>query len=358
MSEPIQPTAEPNVGEPSAPASEDNPVDNLMSRLQAHFAREEQSDEGEPAEGPGAERPDDAELSQTEPAKNEVEATEPDTQKAEKTRDDPKEDLARARDRAELRKAQSELVKAKAEADKVARRVAEIEALAKQNPVKLVEQLSGLSFKDFIERTAKGDFDDRSNLPPDVREKLKLVDEWQAERERMAREAEEAREREEHEQQRSAAREADRPRVAELIDESAHPVLSSRDDAIDAILDIAYEALDRGERPNVQEIIANLEKTASERLVSYLTDKKLLRALLAKDGVKSALTEALGLSQQQSAGPASGLEGSRTAESRNAPRSVASLNEVPSRSDRELTDAEERAEAARALRMWMEAQGQ
>lgn len=358
MSEPIQPTAEPNVGEPSVPAESDNPVDSLMSRLQAHFAREEQGDTGDatPEPEPEPEKPAKADAP-TEPEKGKGDP-EPEKPKPAKGDEDPKEDLARARDRAELRRAQGELVKVKAEAEQAARKVAEIESLAKNNPVKLIEKLSGLTFQQFMERTAKGDFDDRAGLPPEVQEKLRLVDEWQAERERMQREAEESRQREESEAQRKAARVADRPKVTALIDESSHPLLASQEDSADMVLDIAYEILDRGERPNVREIIDGLERSAGERMTAYLTNQKLVKALVTKEPIRAILSEALGLKQQQSAGPASSHQGDPSKTTRTSPRSVASLNEVPSRSDRELTEAEERAEAARALRAWMDAQGQ
>jgi hypothetical protein len=344
------PVAETNTGtstsEPATP--EHNPVDDLIARLGAHYAQEERESSDEPEPAPEPEKAKAAPEKAPEP-------TEPEKPKVEaKDDDDPKLELQRAREKAELRKVQAEALKHKQQAEALTKQLGEIEALAKANPVKLVEKLSGLKFHEFMERTAKGDFDERADLPPDVREKLKLVDEWQAERDRMAREAKEAEQRQQAEAQRAAERAADRPRVASLIDEAQFPLLAAKDDSADMVLDIAYELLDKGEKPNVKEIIAGLEKAATESFTDYLTSAKMVKALCAANpAIKATWSEALGLKQQQPAGPASSSEGdSKKTEQRTPPRTVASLNEVPSRTDRDLTEEEERAERIRALRQF------
>src|SRR5687768_11049935 len=168
MSEPIESVAETNTDAPetSEPADDSatdhNPVDNLMARLQAHFAQEEGERESEPAPPAKPEpklKADDVDQPK-EPVKDEPPKAES------KDDDDPKLELQRAREKSELRRIQSEALKFKTQAEEAARKYAELEQLGKQNPVKLIEKVSGLTFQQFMERTAKGDFDDNAPQLP------------------------------------------------------------------------------------------------------------------------------------------------------------------------------------------------
>jgi hypothetical protein len=219
----------------------------------------------------------------------------------------------------------------------------------KANPLKVLEQLAGDTFANIMSRAGKGEFDEQTAaLPPELQQKLAKVDEL------LEREA-----KRQKEDARRLDFAADLPKVAKLLQDKAehYPLFASLGDGPRELLTMYYDALDKGQTPNLLAMLTEFEQEGAASLTESLGNAKLVRAVLAKNpSIRTALTEALGLGK-----PTTPQDAAQHAEAReskepgNTPRSVATPAEVISRSAHEQTEEEEMREAARLWRLHSQA---
>jgi hypothetical protein len=373
-----EPAAADNAGQQSEAVATDTPpqadlADTLIGRLRAKFGK--QPDASEPTT---SEPEPTAEAAATEtPAADAAETkvdeapAEPEPEKPPAKKDDGLE-LKHARALAELERtkvselkqtkaAEAALARAKAAEDKLE----ELRAKAKKNPLKVMEELSEEQFAAIMAKAGKGEYDvpEPQALPPEVQAELDYVKELRKEREEQRKV-----------EARKADMAADLPKVQKFLEVGADkfPTIASFDGAANDVLEMYYDALDRSEKtgaakPNLDEMLADAEQTARANYLEGFTNVKLVKHMISADPkVRTLLIEALGLTEQNPAGPASGSQGDpkqrpATAKAPDSstptpPRTVATHTEAPARTPGdELSEDELRAERIRLFRQAIEA---
>ncbi len=326
-----------NTGNPAetsttSPPPETTPVLSLMERLKARVDAESDSDSA----------PDAASSSPAD-ATGDAPTGEPATEKAPEPpkSEDQRLELAHGRALDSLKKATGENVSLKAANAKLTGELSSLKERAKADPLAVIAELHGSDWREILQKAARGDFDKRTpQVPPEIAEKLAYLD--------KLREREEARQREEA---RRADMEADKPRVAKILESDADkfPILASFEDSADLLLETYYDDQSRGDETNFLDLCKRMEESGTQTATAFFTNRKLVAHLVnSNQAVRQALSEALGLTKQQAAVPQAA---NRDRSSPTAPRTLASATEVPSRSDREDTDEERRAES---IRLWRE----
>jgi hypothetical protein len=193
----------------------------------------------------------------------------------------------------EVAKVERELrgVKADLETEKKARTAAEgkftaLEKDIQSNWIKAVEKLKGKPFHELMEAAAKGEFDEKPKheLPDDVREAV----EWakQERKERAEKAAADA---------KLAQKNKSAPVIKAFLDgvTEDYPLVTSMPNAHQAILDIAFEELEKtGRQPDLHSIAEDIEKEAAAQFDGYFGNEKLLAALL-KNPKRLAAVKAL-----------------------------------------------------------------
>jgi hypothetical protein len=313
--------------EPEQDGIDTNPVGRLMARLrkgyEAQAAKDAEGEQPAAEATPEPEKPKDEPASEQEPEKPEA-------------KENAKLELEHARALSKVRELATDNAKLSKRAETAERELNALRTAGKGNPLKVLEQLAGDTFANIMQRASKGEFDAPSapQLPPEMEEKLKKMDAI------LEREA-----KREKEEQRKQAFAADLPKLKQFLADKAteFPLWTAFDDAAEELLSMVYDAQDKGENPNVVELLRQCEQEGEASLTEQLTNKKLVAHLAAKNpSIRSALTEALGLGKQ----PPQAAQPSKEPGEK-SPRSVATPTEVLTRSTHEMTEEEEMAEAAK-----------
>lgn len=350
------PVAADNTGtEQSTPPSEETSAPlTLMQRLRAKYGDNPTSEEpaAEAAtDTPPATPPDAQEKPKEEPPKEGEPAAEP-------PKEEPKPadrlELQNARLTKDLTKAKSEGLEFKKRADTAESELTGLRERGKKDPIALAAELAGMDWKDLLGRYAKGEYDQRSpTMSPEIQELRDYV------KQQKAREAEQAKL-----AKRQADFAADLPKVKQLLEVSAaeFPIFAAMPDAAEELLNELYDEEERtGKKADasvLRDRLAELEETGKKTFGEYLSNKKLLAHVASTNpAARAAMSEALGLTTQNTAGPASSPQGTPTTPRPDAspPRTVATQTEVPTRTDREPTEDELRAESISLLRKGREA---
>ncbi|HEY3499249.1 MAG TPA: hypothetical protein VGK73_31385 [Polyangiaceae bacterium] len=259
-------------------APEDNPADIYA----AMFAEEN----GEPAPAKD-EKPKEEPSAEAAPAAETVE--EPVAEEQPKPKEEPKrEELALAKVERDLRHANETLATEKKARATAEQKLSALETKLKSNWIKAAEEATGKPFHELMELAAKGEFDEKPQpkfeLPDDVKETL----EWAKEerRQRAEKAAADARE---------ATKNKSAPVIKAFLDgvTDDYPLVTSMPNAHQAILDIAFEELEKtGRQPDLHSIAEDIEKEARAQFDAYFGNDKLLAALL-KDPKRRAAVQAL-----------------------------------------------------------------
>jgi hypothetical protein len=244
--------------------------------------------------------------------------------------------------------------------------LAELKERAKRNPLKFLEDFAEQPFAEIMAKGAKGEFDDEiSKLPKAVQEELAAAKKFREKAEALERAETERRTKEAAQAKRQRDMDADRPKVQKFLEVSAEklPIFSAFDDSGEELLAEFYDRLDKAKPgdppPDLRKLAAEFEEQGAKTFAEYFTNKKLLTHFVSTNPqVRTLLHEVLGLTEQKNASPASGSQGATNKprpEENAPPKTVATLTEIPARSDRELSDEELRQESIRLLRQGREA---
>lgn len=219
---------------------------------------------------------------------------EPEPAKVEPVVEKTRVELAYAKAQRELKAHKAELEKLKAGGDGLEK----LKASFAKNPLKALEEATGKPIKEIFEAARRGDYDIRDDLPEDVKEKLKWVEQLQAkeaEREKIA-EAERAK----------AARVAERtnaiPRVKSLIESEAskYPFLSAVDTGAEHVIDEIYDRMDAGHEVDVPQVMAFINGRAQEVASFWLRQKDVISQIVKSDAkIRETLLAMLGTSGGQ-----------------------------------------------------------
>ena len=339
-----EPVAAANTGEPQstppeeAETSSDSPIGTLMGRLRAKFG---DNPTGDTAEAPAATETPPAPEAKPEPEKPPAEPEPPKPDRLE---------LQHARALADLTKVKSEALTNKSRADAAEAKLAALLERGKNDPIALAAELHGKDWKELLSSYAKGEFDQRApQRSPEEQELHDYV------RKMKARDAER-----EKQEKRQADFATDLPKVKQLLEVSGadFPIFTSFPDAAEELLSELYDEADKkgGQMPDIRERLAALEETGKKSFADYFANKKLVSHIAATNpAARAAMAEALSLPEQK-VSPVSSSQGtSTTTRPGDPPRTVATQTEVPSRTDREPTDEELRAESIALLRKGREA---
>lgn len=346
-----------------------DPMAALMERLRSKFGENPSDalpDGGEGAGEPQGTGDSGGEANQTgdqgdsagekpEGAAAKPEEVKPDDAKTseEKPETTAAEDLQHARALRDLRKTQGENVTLKKRAETAEARWAAWEKRFKEgNPLEALEEIRGQSFKEIIEQAREGKFDkkEKVELPPEVQAELDYAKERRLREEKEAQAA-----------KRNSDKAADLPKVKQFLDARGDnfPIFASFDTAAEDLVDLIYDRMDEndGNPPNIVELCKELEGAAAKNFGEFFTNKKLIKHMATSNPqIRASLLDALGITEQKPAGPASGSQGDNkqqrstaTTQRVEAPRTVATETEIPTRVEREPTEDELRAESVRLL---------
>lgn len=228
-----------------------------------------------------------------------------------------------------------------------------------RHPFKALEKYAGKALNELVEMGKKGVFDKPEvDLPPEIKKKLDWVEQEQA-----RRAVEDAK------VQRQAEFSNDLPKVQKYLEEfsSKLPFSSMLDGAANDILEVFYQRDDAAKkngtkRPDIRAVAAELEEVVAQNMIDTFSNVNLIKYLASNPDLRKVLTSALGLSteqQQKLAAPVSGTQGNVTEKKPLASAQVTSVaavhNEVPERTDRELSEDELQAERLRLFRQAREA---
>jgi hypothetical protein len=312
-----------------------------MGRLRAKFG---DNPTGDPVDEPPPAPPEAPPAAAAKPEPDKPPA-EPEAPKADRL------ELQHARALTDLTKVKSEALTHKSRADTAEAKLAALLERGKTDPIALAAELHGKDWKELLSSYAKGEFDQRApKRSPEEQELHDYV------RKMKARDAER-----EKQEKRDKDFAADLPKVKQLLEVSAQdfPIYTSFPDAAEELLAELYEEADKsgGKMPDIREALSRFEETGKKTFADYFANKKLIAHMATTNPtVRAAMTEALGLPEQKTAGPASSPQGtSTTPRPGDPPRTVATQTEVLSRTDREPTDEELRAESIALLRKGREA---
>ena len=228
---------------------DDNPIRGMMGDMAKIVAAREAAENGESApeesEAAPAEKPVDEPAADEEPAP----AAEVAPPKA-----DDKLELKHGRALHKIAELEGKYVGVKQERDELKGRVDKFLQQAKANPLKLIEELSGLDFPSIMQKAAEGAFDEErsSKLPPEIQAQLDELTNFRKE-ETTRREAE----------KQAAARTQDLSHVKTVIAEMDDlQFCNAFDDAAEEIVDAAYDDLKAGRKVDIHARAREIEKRA------------------------------------------------------------------------------------------------
>jgi hypothetical protein len=259
--------------------------------------------------------------------------------------DDERLELAHAKAKDQVKKLTNDNVTLSKRAETAEAEIKSIRESVQANPFKALEQLTGLSLQEIIERGKKGEFDDKApKLSPEDLEMREFFRQQKAEKEARAKE----------EERKSTLAELS-PKVTEYLTtvEDQFPLFTAFDTSAEDVLAIWYDARETGENRTIPEIIANLEGYAADQFPKIMGNRKLLQRLATTNpSIRDILLETAdslrGLTKQQTTAHQAADKGT----SQVPPRTVATQTEVTSRTQHEASEEEELAESLRLLRQY------
>lgn len=208
--------------------------------------------------------------------------------------------LKHAQLKADHRKTLADHEKLKADHAATAKELEGVKAKFTRNPFKALEEVTGKSFKELVERASKGEFDERSALPPEQQAKLDAFERWQKEQEA------------EKEQSKAKAARAEDVSTAEQFMKAhadKYPLFALSGFAGDEIVNRAYADLKANREPDFEAIAQACEEEASKNLEGLFTNTDLLSVLAKRPHLRQSWLQALGLSEHTAPRPASGTSG-------------------------------------------------
>lgn len=210
--------------------------------------------------------------------------------------------LKHAQLKADHRKALAEREALKAEMAAAAKERDELKAMfgPGKNHLAALEKAVGKPFKQIMEDAARGAYDQRNALPPEQQAKLDAFDRWKQEQE-----AEKA------QKQAAAARAEDLGVAAEFMKASAdkYPLFALSGLAEEEMVERAYAELKEGKQPDFDAIARTCEEHAGHNLDKFFDNAGLISVLVKRPNVRQRLLQALGLSENNAARPASSTQG-------------------------------------------------
>lgn len=212
-----------------------------------------------------------------------------------------------------------------------------LKALGKRNPLKLAEQLTGMTFKQIMETAAKGAYDERS-LPPEVAAELEESRKFREEAKKQ------------QEAQAAAAARAEDVRIATDFMKGVaekYPFFAAAPWAAEELVDRAAHAAKNGLDIDLDELASEAEAAAVESMTQMASNVSLMAALAKNDTLRQSFAEALGLAATKNAprpasrtsGASESGTGSRTLSQKDTQESP-----VPPDKDAPLTPEQEEAE--------------
>lgn len=273
----------------------------------------------------------------------------------------------------ELRDAKAQLL----EASKASKRVEQLEGLLKrvqgaELDGEAFEEITGKSLDNLIRELAanKLKYKPKTPLAPEVRElrdRLRAMEERDAERDRKAQEAEQERQREVQRAKGEEIRGRELASVKAWLKEveDKFPYLTSHDDAHEQVLTGFYELWrSRGgkpeHKPDPEEVAELIEGNYSRRHISTATNKRAMMSLLKDPKVRDLAIEILGLKAQandtqtrQSESSPQRDKGNQSAPGE-GPRTLSNKvsQDVPAYVQKDLDAEEERKALHERVRAW------
>jgi hypothetical protein len=180
-----------------------------------------------------------------------------------------------------------------------------------KNHLRALEKAVGKPFKAIMEDAARGAYDERNALPPEQQAKLDAFDQWKAEQE-----AEKA------SKQAAAARAEDDAVADEFMAANVdkYPLFAHSGYATKELVERAYEELKEGKRPDLEVIARQCEEHAWANLERFFSNPPMMATLAKRPAVRQLWLQALGLSENTAARPASSKSGDSDAG--NGPRTL------------------------------------
>ena len=225
--------------------------------------------------------------------------------------------LKHAQLKADHRKALSERETFKAERDAAARERDELKGMfgPGKNHLVALEKLVGKPFKAIMEDAARGAYDTRNALPPEQQAKLDAFDRWQ-----------------EEQKAKEAAKAAADDRAADVAladrfvtaNRDKYPLFALSGFASEEIVDRAYAELKEGRQPDFEAIAQACEAESAANLEKLFEHAELMQVLAKRPNVRQRWLQALGLSENTAARPASSTQGGSGAGS--GPRTLSHSN--------------------------------
>jgi len=169
-----------------------------------------------------------------------------------------------------------------------------------KNHLAALEKAVGKPFKQIMEDAARGAYDQRNALPPEQQAKLDAFDRWKAEQE--AKEA----------QKQAAAARAEDIGLAEQYmkaNTDKYPLFALSGFAAEDLVERAYAELKEGRQPDFDALAKAAEDYAVTNLETFFEKADLLGVLVKRPNVRQRLLQALGLSENNAARPASSTQG-------------------------------------------------
>jgi len=329
--------ASPAAAPATAPAEPTNAIAAIVAKHQAKEAARAQA-ETQPAEG--MEQP----AGDAEPAKEgDAAAAKPkEEQKPEPKTEEKGLTLKHAKLQADHKQLQTKHAETAKAFETTRGELDQLKALGKRNPLKLAEQLTGMTFKQIMETAAKGAYDERS-LPPEVAAEL---EESRKFREEAKKQREEADKQKEWAEELKAA-ETYVKRFAEAYPFFAAAPWAAEDLAKRAEHAATKRGLSLDSDEVIEQLIGEAEQDAVENLQSMAKNTALMAALAKNDQLRQTFAEALGLAATKNAprpasrtsGASESGTGSRTLSQKDTQESP-----VPPDKDAPLTPEQEEAE--------------
>lgn len=279
---PSAPTAPADGAAAPAPAPDPGAPQNAIEAILAkRQAKEAAAAQGEPAEKPG-DPPKDGD------------------------KPPPVEDkglsLKHAQLKADHRKALAEREALKAEMAAAAKERDELKAMfgPGKNHLAALEKAVGKPFKQIMEDAARGAYDQRNALPPEQQAKLDAFDRWKQEQEAA-----------QAQKQAAAARAEDVGVADEFMKANTdkYPLFALSGFAAEDLVERAYAELKEGRQPDFDALAKQAEDYAVANLDKFFAKADLLGVLVKRPNVRQSLLQALGLSENTAARPASSTQG-------------------------------------------------
>jgi hypothetical protein len=210
--------------------------------------------------------------------------------------------LRHAQLKADHRKVLADRETFKTERDAAAKERDELKAMfgPGKNHLAALEKAVGKPFKQIMEDAARGAYDQRNALPPEQQAKLDAFDRWKQEQE-----AEKA-------QKQAAAARAEDVGVADEFmkaNTAKYPLFALSGFAAEDLVERAYAELKEGRQPDFDALARQAEEYAVANLEKFFDRAELLSVLVKRPNVRQSLLQALGLSENNAARPASSTQG-------------------------------------------------